>query len=55
MRIKSLESKYYKRDIIIKTTLNLLNVYFAFINYLNNLNYLFFSLSFNNFIKKFII
>ena len=55
MLIKSLESKYYKRDVVIKTTLSLLNVYFAFINYLNNLNFLFFSLFFNNFIKKFII
>ena len=55
MRIKNLESKYYKRDIIIKIALSLLNVYFALINYLNNSNFLFFSLFFNNLIKKSII
>ena len=55
MRIKSLESKYYKRDVVIKTTLSLSNAYLASLNYLNNLDFLFFSLSFNNLIKKFII
>ena len=39
MRIESLRSKCRKRDIIIKTTLNLLNAYFASLNYLNNLNF----------------
>ena len=52
MRIKSLRSKYLKRDVVIKITLSLLNVYFASLNYLNNLNFLFSSLSFNNLIKE---
>ena len=52
MRIESLESKYRKRDVVIKITLNLLNVYSILLDYLNNLDFLFFSLSFNNFIKK---
>ena len=52
MRIKSLRSKYYKRDVVIKITLSLSNVYLTSLNYLNNLNFLFFSLSFNNLIKK---
>ena len=52
MRIKSLRPKYYKRDIIIKTTLSLLNVYFISLNYLNNLKFLFSSLSFNSSIKE---
>ena len=55
MRIKSLKSKYYKRDVVIKITLSLSNVYLASLNYSNNLNFLFFSLFFNNFIKKSII
>ena len=52
MRIKSLESKYRKRDVVIKITLSVLNVYSTSINYLNNLDFLLFSLSFNNFIKE---
>ena len=55
MRIKILQLKYRKRDVIIKTTLSLLNVYYILINYSNNLNFLFFSLSFNNSIKNSII
>ena len=55
MRIKSSRSKCRKRDIVIKITLSLLNVYFALTNYSNNLNFLFFSLLFNNSIKEFII
>ena len=55
MRIESLKSKYRKRDVVIKTTLSVLNVYFTSINYLNNLDFLFFSLSFNNSIRKSII
>ena len=42
MRIKSLNSKCRNRDIITKTTLSSLNVYFALINYLNKLNFLIF-------------
>ena len=52
MRIKNLESKYYKRDVIIKAALSLLNVYLVSLNYLNNLNFLLFSLLFNSSIKK---
>ena len=52
MRIESLESKCYKRDVVIKTALSLLNVYSTSLDYLNNLNFLFFLLSFNNLIKK---
>ena len=55
MRIENLKLKYRKRDIIIKITLSLLNVYFILFNYLNNLNFLLFSLLFSNLIKKFII
>ena len=55
MRIESLESKYRKRDIVIKIALSLSNVYLTLLNYLNNLNFLFFLLSFNNLIKKSII
>ena len=55
MRIKSLRSKCRKRDIVIKITLSLLNAYFTSLNYLNNLNFLSSSLSFNSLIKKFII
>ena len=55
MRIKNLESKCRKRDVVIKVTLNISNVYFASINYLNNLDFLLFSLFFNNFVKKSII
>ena len=55
MRIKSLKSKCRKRDVVIKITLSLLNVYLASLNYLNNLDFLFFSLFFNNLIKKSII
>ena len=55
MRIKNLKLKCRKRDVVIKITLSLSNIYFESTNYLNNLNFLFFSLSFNNFIKKFII
>ena len=52
MRIKSLRLKYRKRDVVIKTALSSLNVYFILINYSNNLDFLLFSLFFNNFIKK---
>ena len=52
MRIKSSRSKYRKRDVVIKTTLSLLNVYSTSLNYLNNLNFLLSSLSFNSLIKK---
>ena len=52
MRIKSLESKCCKRDIVIKITLSILNVYFALIDYSNNLDFLLFSLFFNNLIKN---
>ena len=52
MRIESSRSKFYKRDVKIKTTLSLLNAYFASLNYSNNLNFLFSSLSFNNLVKK---
>ena len=52
MRIKSLRSKCYKRDIIIKITLSLLNVYFTSLNYLNNLNFLSSLLSFNSLIRE---
>ena len=52
MRIESLEAKCRKRDVVIKTILSLTNVYFASIDYLNNLDFLFFSLSFNNLIKE---
>ena len=55
MRIKSLKSKYRKRDIVIKITLSLLNVYSTLFNYSNNLNFFFFSLSFNNSIRESII
>ena len=55
MRIKSLELKYRKRGVIIKNTLSLLNVYFIALNYLNSLNFLFFSLFFNSSIKESII
>ena len=55
MRIKSLRSKYRKRDVVIKITLSLLNVYFISLNYLNNLDFLLFLLLFNNLIKRSII
>ena len=55
MRIKSLELKYRNKNVIIKINLNLLNACFTSFNYLNNLNFLLSLLSFNNFIKKFII
>ena len=52
MRIKSLRLKCRKRDIVIKITLSLLNVYSTSLNYLNNLNFLFFSLLSNSLIKE---
>ena len=52
MRIKSSRSKCRKRDVVIKTTLSLLNVYSASLNYSNNLNFLSSLLSFNNLIRK---
>ena len=52
MRIKNLKSKYRKRDVVIKTTLSLLNVYSTSLNYSNNLNFLFSLLSFNSLIRK---
>ena len=52
MRIESLESKCCKRDVVIKTTLSLLNVYSTSLDYSNNLDFLLFSLSFNSLIKK---
>ena len=55
MSIKNLELKCYKRDVVIKITLSLLNVYSTLFNYLNNLNFLFFLLSFNSSIREFII
>ena len=55
MRIKSLKSKCRKRGVVIKITLSISNVYFALIDYLNNLDFLFFSLFFNNLIKRSII
>ena len=42
MRVKSLEFKYRKRDVIIKIALSLLNVYSILLDYLVNLNFLFF-------------
>ena len=55
MRIKSLKLKCRKRDVEIKTSLSLLNVYFVSLNYSNNSKFLSSSISFNNLIKKSII
>ena len=52
MRFKSLESKYRKRDVIIKIFLSLSNIYSTLLNYSNNLDFLLFSLFFNNSIKE---
>ena len=52
MRIESLKSKYRKSNVIIKITLSLLNVYFVLINHLNDLDFFFFSLSFNSLIRE---
>ena len=52
MRIESLESKCRKRDAVIKAALSLSNAYSTSLDYSNNLDFLFFSLPFNNLIKK---
>ena len=52
MRIESLKSKYRSNNAVIKAALSLSNVYSASLDYLNDLNFLFFSLPFNSLIKK---